>query len=89
MIGIKGKIYGRVQGVFFRKYAREKAQELNINGFVKNESDGTVYFEAEGEKENIERFKQWCSKGSPGAKVTKVETEDSVLKNYKNFQIKH
>ena len=89
MIGIRGRIYGRVQGVFFRKYAREKALELNINGFVKNESDGTVYFEAEGEKENIEKFKHWCSKGSPGAKVSKVETEEAELKKHKDFQIKY
>ena len=89
MITIRGRIYGQVQGVFFRKYTRDKANELNIKGFVKNEPDGTVYFEAEGENENIEEFKKWCSKGSPGAKVTKVETEETELKKYKNFQIKY
>ena len=88
MIGIKGKIYGRVQGVFFRKYTKEKAIELNLNGFVKNESDGTVYFEAEGEPENIEEFKKWCSKGSPGAKVSHIETEEKQVSSYKDFQIK-
>ncbi|MGI8893900.1 MAG: acylphosphatase [Bacteroidia bacterium] len=87
MISIKGKIYGKVQGVFFRKYAKEKARELKLKGIVKNEPDGTVYFEAEGEQEKVEEFKEWCMKGSPGAKVANVETVEVGLKHYKDFQI--
>lgn len=39
------RVKGRVQGVFFRHSAREKARELNITGFARNEEDGAVYIE--------------------------------------------
>lgn len=89
MISINGRIYGRVQGVFFRKYAKDKARELNLRGFVRNEPDGTVYFEAEGEKENVDDFKKWCMKGSPGSKVTNVETAENEIQNFSDFQIRY
>jgi acylphosphatase len=89
MISIKGRIYGKVQGVFYRKYARDKARELNVMGFIKNEPDGTVYFEAEGEKEQIEVFKKWCMDGSPGSKVTNIEMEENEIQLYKDFQIRY
>ncbi len=89
MISIKGRIHGRVQGVFYRKYAKDKARELNLTGFVKNETEGTVYFEVEGDNEKVEEFKKWCMKGSPGAKVTNMETEENEIQHYKDFIIKH
>ena len=43
-------VRGRVQGVFFRASAAEKAAELRLAGFVRNEPDGSVYMEAEGDE---------------------------------------
>lgn len=43
------KIFGRVQGVFFRDFVQRKAKELNLSGWVENEPDGTVQIVAEGE----------------------------------------
>ncbi len=80
------KIYGYVQGVFFRFSAQEKAQILGINGFVRNESDGTVYIEAEGKEDDLKQFLNWCSKGPSGARVEKVESEfSSKIKNFTDF----
>lgn len=82
------KIFGKVQGVFFRHAAKEKAEELNIVGRAFNEPDETVYIEAEGEESNLERFIEWCKKGPPMASVEKVESNFSDdLKEYKNFQV--
>ena len=67
------KIYGRVQGVSFRYYGREKARELGLNGIARNEPDGTAYFEVEGEEENLKKFLEWCYKGPETARVEKVE----------------
>ena len=80
------KIYGQVQGVFFRVSAKEKAEELNIAGFVRNEPDGPVYVEAEGEKESLDEFLQWCKNGPEGAKVDKVEVAEGSLKNFSEFK---
>ena len=42
------KIFGKVQGVFFRSSARQKAGELGLSGFAENLADGSVEIEAEG-----------------------------------------
>lgn len=86
MFHINIKIYGLVQGVFFRTSAKEKANDLNIKGFVKNMPDGSVYIEAEG-NENISEFLSWCKKGPDCAKVEKIETSKGPLKNFNEFKI--
>ena len=80
------KIFGRVQGVLFRASAKKKAEELQIIGFARNEPNGSVYIEAEGEKENLEKFLNWCHKGPLFATVEKVESEfTSELKHFIEF----
>lgn len=81
------KVSGRVQGIFFRATAREEAEKLNITGFARNEDDGSVYIEAEGEEENLDKFVEWCYKGPPLARVEKVEITESPLKNFSEFEI--
>ena len=70
------KVFGRVQGVFFRYSAQEKIQELKIKGFARNEQNGSVYIEAAGEEEKLEEFVQWCRNGPPFAKVDRVEIQE-------------
>lgn len=70
---LKVKVFGTVQGVFFRHSARIKFEELGIKGFARNESDGSVYLEAEGEKEALDKFLEWCKRGPPSARVERVE----------------
>ena len=84
---IQAHIYGKVQGVWFRKYTREKALELGITGFVRNEPDGRVYVEAEGDPEAIEKFIHWLHQGSPMAKVENVELRTMPPKNFETFEI--
>ena len=82
------KIYGSVQGVSFRYYTQAKAKKLDISGFVRNEPDGTVYIEAEGEEEKLIDFLAWCRQGPKWAKATKIEHQiSSDMKNYKSFII--
>ena len=82
------KIYGRTQGVFFRDSSRRKAKKLGLKGFVRNEDDGTVYIEAEGEKDALKQFVDWCHKGSWLAKVEKVDYQStSEIKNFPDFVI--
>ena len=50
------KIYGRVQGVFFRDSSRRKAKELGLSGWVRNEPDGTVQIVAEGEEKSLKKL---------------------------------
>lgn len=82
------KIFGEVQGVSFRYYAREKARELVLNGFVCNEPNGTVCIEAEGEENNLHQFLKWCHAGPETARVEKVEFMfDSDIKKFNDFSV--
>ncbi len=83
-------VTGKVQGVFYRKNTKQKAQELGLTGYVKNMPDGTVKIEAEGEGDKLEILKEWCYQGSPAANVSNVKVETSNdLKNYSKFTIKY
>jgi acylphosphatase len=66
------KIYGTVQGVGFRFSAQKKARQLAIVGLARNEPDGSVYIEAQGEATVLDDFIQWCSHGPRWAKVREI-----------------
>jgi acylphosphatase len=80
-------VAGRVQGVFFRASTKTSADHLNIRGFVKNQPDGTVYIEAEGDEKDLEQFIDWCKLGPKAAKVEKLEVKESELKGFAKFDI--
>ena len=81
------RVYGTVQGVFFRQSTQEKAQELGLTGFVRNEPDGSVYLEAEGEAEALQQLEKWCHQGPRMALVSKVEAQAGEVKNYAGFEV--
>jgi acylphosphatase len=66
------KIYGKVQGVFFRDSSRVEAQKLHLVGWVKNEPDGTIEIVAEGDDKDLNKFIEWCKYGPDNAEVEKV-----------------
>ncbi|NPA42450.1 MAG: acylphosphatase [Chlorobi bacterium] len=86
---VRAKVYGKVQGVWFRKFTRDKALELGIKGIVRNEPDGSVYVEAEGEPDALEAFVQWLHRGSPLSRVDRVVTEEIPPRHYQNFEIEY
>ena len=81
------RVFGNVQGVFFRASARTHAEALDVTGFARNESDGSVYIEVEGDEENLKQFIEWCRRGPERAVVTKVEAEEAPLKNFSRFEV--
>lgn len=80
-------IIGRVQGVSFRYYTKEKADDLGILGFVRNELGSTVYIEAEGDEKQLEQFMEWCRHGPRFAQVAQVDVHEDTLKGYDSFEI--
>lgn len=80
------KVYGLVQGVFFRYTTRKFARKLGLTGFVKNMPDGTVYIEAEGPQDKLYELLEFSKKGPKYAEVENVEYEFSQPKNqFKGF----
>lgn len=87
MTTIRIKVYGRVQGVFFRKYTKLQADTQGIKGYVRNEPDGTVLIVACGEKKSIEKFLLWCSRGPEYARVDKLDAEEIPAESFSVFSI--
>ncbi len=65
-------VSGKVHGVFFRDYTKKTADKLGVTGWVKN-TDHAVEITAEGEKTTLRKFILECQKGSPLAKVEKID----------------
>jgi len=80
-------VKGKVQGVSFRFSTKAVADQLGVKGIIKNEPNGDVYIEAEGDDFSIPLFLDWCHEGPTGAVVTSVDTHEAELKNYRNFEV--
>jgi acylphosphatase len=87
MVHFDISITGKVQGVFFRKYTKEAADRLGVKGIVRNEEDGSVYAEAEGEAAAVAKFIEWCHRGSPSSRVENVQATEGKMKGYTSFVI--
>jgi len=84
------KVYGNVQGVFFRVNTQIKARELNLNGWARNEPDGTVKIVAEGEEKNLKNLIDWCYNGVRYAKVEKIDINwQEATGEFNAFEIKY
>jgi acylphosphatase len=75
-VRVRIRVYGRVQGVFFRAAAEREAARLHVAGFARNERDGSVTVEAEGEPAAVERMIAWCRNGPSRADVQSIELTD-------------
>ena len=86
---IKFRLSGRVQGVWFRAFTRDKAISLNVDGWVKNNANGSVSGEAVGDEGNIEKFIQFLKNGPPNSKVEDIYIEESPeIGQYLGFEIR-
>ncbi|BDX06357.1 acylphosphatase [Planctobacterium marinum] len=74
----KAIVKGRVQGVFYRASTREKALSLELCGYAKNLSDGSVEVLAQGEGDKVEELMQWLWTGSPASDVSAVTLLETV-----------
>ncbi|MBI2636899.1 MAG: acylphosphatase [Parcubacteria group bacterium] len=81
-------VSGLVQGVTFRYSTRGKARALGLTGFVRNERDGTVRIEAEGDDERVRQLVAWCTEGPRHAQVDDVTcTWGDAHGEYRDFVI--
>ena len=87
MKAVRIEVSGKVQGVYFRHYAREMAIEFGIKGIVKNLPDGNVEIIAEGDESGIQKFTTWCHNGPVFAKVVEVWISEIEFQGYQKFEI--
>ena len=70
-------VSGRVQGVYYRGTARDRARATGVSGYARNLPDGRVEVLAQGEAAAVEAFIEWLWIGSLASKVTAVEVRDA------------
>ena len=88
MRAIRALIHGQVQGVFFRAYTRDKAQQLHLTGWVRNNHDGTVECQAQGTDQAVDAFVKFLHRGSPSSQVYNVAITDIPYDhNLRDFRI--
>lgn len=81
-------ISGRVQGVGFRFFAEDWANQLGICGYAKNLWDGNVEVYAIGSSAALEEYKRHLAEGPRSARVTNLEESDATPdKSYNRFEI--
>lgn len=85
---IKVRISGQVQGVFFRVWAKEKADQLGVMGWIRNRLGGEVEGLFVGPEEAVDALVAVCREGPKGALIDDIKTEPAPGLTPANFQIK-
>lgn len=80
------KIYGDVQGVFYRGFSEDRAHELGLTGWVKNMSDGSVEMCLHGDEDTIKEMISKCYDGPPASQVEEIQTDWKSLDSEKEFE---
>ena len=67
------RIYGRVQGVWYRSWMVDQALVLGLKGWVRNRRDGSVEAVISGDETAVREMITRCLQGPPAARVEHVE----------------
>jgi len=82
-------ITGLVQGIFFRGFVKENAENLNLKGFVRNLEDGRVEVFIEGNPDDVRKMIEICKKGPKHSEIKNVEEKEEKFQDFKSFKILH
>lgn len=92
LLAVDFEVFGKVQGVFFRKFTQEQGTALGLRGWCMNTEEGTVKGSIEGEADKVEEMKTWLrTKGSPASRIDKAEfkNEKEIQEyNYPSFTVR-
>ena len=81
-------VSGRVQGVFFRDGCRREAQRRGVNGWVRNDGDGSVKAVLEGTEEAVDAVVAWMRTGPRDASVESVDVADEEPERLSSFSVR-
>ena len=84
----KVRIYGRVQGVFFRQWTLGQARSLGVNGWVRNAPDGTVEALLIGDEQKLDRMIENLWQGPSQARVEDLVVEDVPPEEIEGFSVR-
>ena len=82
------KVYGRVQGVFFRDSTEREASGRGLAGWVRNRDDGAVEAVFEGSPGDVCALVDFCESGPGAADVERVETTEEKPEGLSGFEVR-
>ena len=84
-------VHGRVQGVYFRAFVRDRAEALGLKGYVRNLSGGrAIEVRAEGEKTKLGELLNHLETGPSRAKVERVDVKwAEYTGRFNDFQLNY
>jgi acylphosphatase len=83
------RVTGRVQGVAFRWYAVQEAEQLGVRGWIRNEPDESVSGHFEGPAESVDALVAWCGHGPSSASVRHVAVTQARTTDAQEFTIRY
>lgn len=87
-ICLHGYVSGKVQGVCYRQSTQQQADQLELDGWVRNLTDGRVEVLMEGEEDAVRELAVWLERGPAGAEVTAVELQAQPLQGITGFIVR-
>jgi acylphosphatase len=88
-IGRRYYVHGRVQGVGFRYFVQNEAQQFSLEGYAKNRADGSVEVYASGPAGRLEKLKQRLWEGPGLSRVDNVEEQEAEAGQRNGFRVEH
>ncbi|ALC47409.1 CG18371 [Drosophila busckii] len=86
------EVFGKVQGVYFRRHAERKAKTLGLRGWCMNTDNNSVKGYIEGPRTEMNVMKEWLkTTGSPASSIHRAEFSEEREKReygFKNFEIR-
>ena len=89
MIAVHVRVSGRVQGVYYRAFTRERAIALGVKGWVRNVPGGGVEAVLEGERKQVGELLKSMKSGPTGSLVLGMELSELQAKDYEDFEIEY
>lgn len=80
-------VTGRVQGVGYRWFVRQLAEQLGVSGWVRNREDGSVEAEAEGSAKALDELLARMKTDNPAARVDSLDARVVPPKGEAGFRI--
>lgn len=81
-------VSGKVQGVGFRAFTKEKADDLGIKGWVRNLLDGRVESVMQGPSDGIDKLLVAVKRGPRSARVDGLEVKDEkIAEKFADFKV--
>jgi len=84
-------VFGKVQGVFYRKSVSQALMKKQFKGYIQNLSDGTVEVVAEVFDDDFDTFMNILKEGSLLSSVDEVKYEifDDAVFNTDGFEVRY